>query len=346
MVANLKKKSNTGGRTERLSIEVTTHCNSACLQCFVHNRESERLSLPIGLVREIIAEGYEANYRHLHITGGEPLLWKHLFEGLDYAFEIGYETVFLNTNGLLLEDEICSKLGMYEGLSISVSIEGPEMLHDHFRGAGQYRRAIQGIEMALYAGIDLFIFTTVRKSLLPVLPHFANKLYKQFKGINYLIFIQLIRINNDKFDLSKELLDPDDFIQMVKTVALLNLYGLKSYVLNDPLADLVSKILQMPWIQPVRPLYSDGSICVMANRKMSLSHSSQEFDCQYSSGMIEKLLISDEYRRAVSPNKEICPSCKYNELCIESGMIRPSEGYMDMHPEEPYCKRVLNRFLT
>jgi MoaA/NifB/PqqE/SkfB family radical SAM enzyme len=343
MSANLKRKTDTAGRAERLSIEVTTHCNRACLQCFVSSGNSKRASLPIDLVKEIVTEGYNANYRHLHITGGEPLLWEGLFEGLEYAFEMGYKTVFLNTNGSMLTEDISSKLGTYAGLSISVSLGGPEELHDHFQGAGSYCQAIKGIEMALDAGIDLFIFTTACKSLLPDLPSFANQLYKQFKGINHLILIQLIRVNDDIFDVSKELLAPDDFIQLVRIVSLLNLYGLKSYVLNDPLAGLVSTMLQMPWIQSARPLYADGSIFVMADRKMSLSHSSREFHCKYEPGMIEKVLSSDAYRSAVAPDKEICPSCKYTQLCIESGMVRPSERYMDMHPEVPYCKRVLDR---
>jgi len=346
MITDLAKKNDSTGRAERLSIEVTARCNRSCLQCFIRRGESHRPSLPIDIVREIVAEGYHTNYRHLHITGGEPLLWEHLFEGIDYAFEIGYQTVFLNTNGSMLSDDICGRLGMYEGLSLSVSLDGPEVLHDHFRGAGSYHQTIRGIENALDAGIDLFIFTTVCKSLLPDLPHFANKLFKQFKGINHLILIQLIRIKDAILDLAKELLNPDDFIQLVQIVSFLNLYGLKSYVLNDPLAGIVSKMLQMPWIQPVRPLYSDGSIFVMANCKMSLSHTGHEFDCQYSPGMIEKVLASDEYHRAVAPNKEICPSCKYTELCIDSGMVRPSESYMDMHPEVPYCRRVLNRIST
>jgi MoaA/NifB/PqqE/SkfB family radical SAM enzyme len=346
MINNLKKKIDTTARAERLSIEVTTHCNSACLHCFVRSEESKRSSLPIDIFKEIVAEGYNTNYRHLHITGGEPLVWEHLFEGLNYVFEIGYQTVFLNTNGLMFTNDICSKLGAYEGLSISVSLEGPEELHDRFRGAGSYRQAIQGIEKALDAGINLFIFTTVCKSLIPNLPDFADKLYKQFKAINYLILIQLINVKNEISDLSKELINPDDFIHLVRTVSLLNLYGLKSHVLNDPLAGLVSKMLQMPWIQPARPLYADGNIFVMANRKMSLSHSSREFHCKYEPGMIEKVLASDAYRSSVAPDTKICPSCNYTERCIESGMVRPSEKYVDMHPEVPFCKRVLDRIST
>ena len=80
-------------RKERLSIEVTTRCNSACSYCFVRAGASKHSSLSVDIVKEIIVDGFSTGYRHLHITGGEPLLWEGLFEILDYAFEIGFKTI-------------------------------------------------------------------------------------------------------------------------------------------------------------------------------------------------------------------------------------------------------------
>ncbi len=114
---------------EELSIEVTTRCNSSCLHCFARSGVSRHSSLPVDLVKEIMVEGYDAGYRHLHITGGEPLFWKGLFEALDYGFGVGYETIFMNTNGTLITEEISKRLADYGSFSISVSLDGPEDLH-------------------------------------------------------------------------------------------------------------------------------------------------------------------------------------------------------------------------
>jgi MoaA/NifB/PqqE/SkfB family radical SAM enzyme len=332
-----------GVEQEKLAIEVTTHCNSSCLHCFAHAGISRHSSLPIDLVKEIIAEGYDAGYRHLHITGGEPLLWKGLFEALDHGFDMGYKTIFMNTNGTLITEEISKKLAAYRSFSISVSLEGPEPLHDRLRGEGSYRRALLGIERALNAGNDLTIFTTVTKSLLPALPHFADDLYKKFLSINYLILIQLISITNGAFALSGEFLEPKDFLRLVRIVALLNLYGLRSLVKKNPLANVVSMLIGMPWIPRVPPLYCEGSLIVMANRHISVVHSNRDSFDRYRPGMIRKVLDSESYRRAVAPNETTCPSCKYAQLCRENGMIRPSEGFRDTHNNIPYCKRVLDR---
>jgi hypothetical protein len=62
--------------------------------------------------------------------------------------------------------------------------------------------------------------------------------------------------------------------------------------------------------------------------------------------MIEKVLASGEYRDTIAPDRETCPVCKYAAVCRENGMDRPSEWFRDMHPEVPYCKRVLDRAAT
>jgi MoaA/NifB/PqqE/SkfB family radical SAM enzyme len=343
MSDNLEKQVRRGAREETLGIEVTTHCNSACSHCFVRAGNSERTSLPVDLAREIISEGYRLGFRHLHITGGEPLLWEGLFVILDYACDFGYQTVFLNTNGTLLEKDVGNRLAAYDNLSVSVSLEGSEMLHNRLREEGTYERTLKGIEIALEADINLFIFTIACKSLLPDLPFFAGDIYKRFPGIKYLTFIQLIRVTDDVFDLSQELLEPEDFLQLARSVSLLNLCGFKTLVLSNPLAGVVSKLLEMPWIPKAHSLRHEGGIIVMANRDITLFHPSRDSFGKYEPGMIEKVLASDRYRNKIAPDKATCSSCKYAELCRRNSMFWPSEWYRDMHPEVPYCKRVLDR---
>jgi len=343
MSQNIKEENDKDKYEESLSIEVTNRCNSTCSHCFVRAAISEYSDLSTDLVRKIISEGYRLGYRRLHITGGEPLLWAGLDESLDYAFSLGYEKVFINTNGTLLTDGLISRLSGYDGFSISVSLEGPESLHDRIRGQGSCRQTEQGIERALDAGIDLCIFAVVSKSLLPLLPHFIDGLYERFPDIRLFSLIQLVRVKDDTFDLSDELLDPEDFLKLVQMVSLLNLYGHKTEILNNPLAVVVSKLFGMPLIPRVRPLHRNGHLIVMANRNIALAHSTFYSFGKYESGMIERVLASNDYRIAVEPDETTCPSCGYFRLCKELGMIRPSEWFRDRRREIPFCKRVLDR---
>ena len=331
---------------EKLSIEVTTHCNIDCSFCFARAGNAARSSLPIDLVKEIITEGYNTGYRRLHITGGEPLLWEGLVEALDHAFGTGFKTAFMNTNGTLLTDSAGARLASYEGLSISVSLDGQEALHEYLRGKGSYKRVIQGIENALNTGNNLFIFTLACKSILPDLPHFVNQIYRQFSSIKYITLIPLVKSQNGVFLLSKQLLEPDDFLQLAKTAALLNVCGFKTNFLNDPMVNVASKMIEMPWIPLTYPLYRDGSMIIMANRDIRLSHSSDYTFAKYKSGMIEEVLTSDEYKRAVSSDEATCPSCEYKGLCKEYGVVRPSESFTEIRSEVPFCRQVLDRIAS
>ena len=331
-----------GVLNNRLSIEVTTRCNIDCTHCFARAGVSKTSSLPLEVAKRIIAEGYHIGYRHLHITGGEPLIWDELFEALDYAFFLGYQTVFLNTNGTLLTNHFSGKLAAYGGVSVSVSLEGSEALHDYMRGKDSYTAALQGIEKAIDDDIPLSIFTTACKSLLPELPNFADKLYMKFPRIKELVLIQLISPKNDYFPLSDELLEPEDLLQLIDTVSLLNLLGLRTRFLNNPLVCVAAKLLRILWVPHSEPLFSEGSMIVMANRDMRLSHSSRGNFGKYELGMIENVLASDGYRNAVAPDGKTCPLCKYFELCKESGMVRPSEGFWNTQSDVLYCQKVLD----
>ena len=328
-------------QSECLGIEVTTQCNHSCSHCFVRARGRRRSNLAPDLVRTMVREGYEAGYRRLHITGGEPLLWEGLQDILDYAFGLGYQTAFLNTNGTLLTGRVSRRFATYSGLAVSVSLQGPKRFHDRIRGKGSYDRAVKGINQAIDAGLAVHIFTPVGRSLIPEMPRFAEKLFINLPGIQQLSLIQLIRVPEDIFDLSKEVLSPCDFLRLVRMISLLNLYGLNVDLLNNPLAAVASKALKMPWVSRSPPLYRAGSVMITAERRITVAHSTMDHFGIYKPGMLSKILSSDEYRRAVSQDRSTCKDCLYVDLCSKEGMIRPSEWYRDMFPEVPYCRRVL-----
>jgi MoaA/NifB/PqqE/SkfB family radical SAM enzyme len=259
----------------------------------------------------------------------------------DYAFALGYRAAFLNTNGTLLTGEASRKLAAYSGLAISVSLQGPRRRHDFIRGKGSYDRALKGINHAMNAGLPIHIFTTIGRSLIPDLPRFAEKLFIALPGIKQLTLIQLIRVPTDRFDLSREVLRPDDFLRVVRMISLLNIYGLKVDLLNNPLAAVASRVLRMPWVPPSPSLYRAGSLMITADRRITLAHSTTDCFGIYEPGILPRIFRSNKYRRAVAQDRMICKNCVHSRLCRREGMLRPSEWYRDMFPQVPYCKRVL-----
>lgn len=310
---------------------------------FVRARGPRRSSLAPDLAQTIVREGYETGYRHLHVTGGEPLLWDGLPGIFDYAFALGYQTAFLNTNGTLLTAEVSRKLAAYRGLAVSVSLQGSRRRHDFIRGKGSYDLALKGIDNALNVGLPVHIFTTVSRSFIPDLPRFAEGVFVTHPGIEQLTFIQLIRVPDDVFNLSKEVLSPDNFLRLVRMISLLNLYGLRVDLLNNPLAAVASRALKIPWIPRSPPLYLAGSVMITADLRITIAHSTMEHFGIYAPGLLPRILSSDDYCRAVSRDRLICGNCVYSRLCSKEGMLRPSEWYRDMFPRVPYCQRVLSK---
>ena len=331
-----------GVARENLSIELTTRCTGACVHCFARAARMDQLDMPRGTALDILTEGREAGFRHLHLTGGEPLLWPWLYEVIDMAFSVGYETVFLNSNGMLLTKQRCARLANYgRGLSLSVSLQGPRQMHERFRGVGSWKRAADGLTRALDAGLDAEVFTAAGKGLLPCLPDFTEFVFRRFPRVRQLTLIQLIRVALDAFDLSGELMDPADFMRFVRTCGFLNLRGFRVHILENPLARVVADALGMPWFPGSLPLSRSGRLVIMADLAMTLSHSSREPVGLYEPGAIQRVLSSEPYARLVAPDEEVCPTCRHFSMCRNNELTRPSEWYRDMHPEVPFCKRVL-----
>lgn len=331
-----------GARHEKLSIEVTTRCNSECAYCFARSGRSDFFELPLGLVREIIAEGYATGYRRLHITGGEPFLWEGLFQILDDAVAMGYATIFVNTNGTLLDKIKSARLAAYNGLTISVSLDGPQSLHDRFRGKGTFRRAFRGLEMALSEGVGAFLFAVASKSLTTHLTYFARDMYRRLPDLKSLTLIPLVYVQGESWDLADEILEPEDFLTLVRTAALLNLSGLKTDFLNEPLVNVVSKLMGMPWVPLAYPLYREDSMIIMANRDIRLAHSDRRSFARYNCGILEKMLESEAYRNAVAPDDITCISCNYYELCRVNGILRPSAPLSIGRSSVPFCRHLLD----
>jgi len=336
-----KEETGAGGRATNLSIELTTRCNSGCAHCFAQAGRAGAVSLTYASARAICAEGYDAGFRHLHLTGGEPLLWKGLWDLLDEAFARGYRSVFLNTNGLLMTEHVVRKLARYPNLKLSVSLEGPEALHDRIRGTGAHRRTTRGISRALGAGLALSIFTSVGKPLLAQLPAFVKEVYEAYDGIAQLTLIQLIRPGHGVWDLAADLLDPDDFVALIRIVSALNLCGFSTDLLNNPLANVVAAALDLPLISLSHSLGRPGRLTVRASRDITLAHSTMEIIGQYRPGMITRALTCDCYCKAVAQDDTTCPMCPHIDQCRKHRKLHPSPPVMDMQPEIPYCQRVL-----
>lgn len=127
-------------------IMVTNRCNLDCCFCAVDRSSVVHDGLSREEFLDLIDRLADWGVRQITFTGGEPLMYEHFFELLEHAHRRGIITGF-STNGILLT-EFCVKRLHSTGVDrISVSIDGPEKVHDRLRGRrGTYRRAVEGLQ--------------------------------------------------------------------------------------------------------------------------------------------------------------------------------------------------------
>jgi MoaA/NifB/PqqE/SkfB family radical SAM enzyme len=123
-----------------ISLTVTNRCNLRCQMCaqwsetgYMHERrdgDDSRLSLSdwLRVVDEVHAEGISS----ILVRGGEPFLYPQILELLEYIAQRGIFTA-IDSNGTRLA-QFAEDLVRLERVHVTVSVDGPEPIHDAVRG--------------------------------------------------------------------------------------------------------------------------------------------------------------------------------------------------------------------
>lgn len=83
-------------------VEVTNACNHACIFC-AHDKMKRKVGmLDMDLYRSVAKQAYEGGTREIgfYMTG-EPLMNNRLIDYVSYAGELGFEYIYITTNGAL-----------------------------------------------------------------------------------------------------------------------------------------------------------------------------------------------------------------------------------------------------
>ena len=195
------------GQADRLPMgivyEATMRCNLHCEFCYVGdllNIEGEwRQELPLDVLRRAFPE---SNALQVSLTGGEIFMRKDILQVMDVFREKGYACGYLTTNGTIIDEARAEALA---GLAqtgflkhISVSIDGPDDVHDTARGQqGTFERTSAGLRRLQAAakrkGAPLLVSinTTVARESLDSLDRMvdvAEELGVDAIGLNHLMF--------------------------------------------------------------------------------------------------------------------------------------------------------------
>ncbi|MGE5360021.1 MAG: radical SAM/SPASM domain-containing protein [Bacteroidales bacterium] len=183
--------------------EATMRCNLRCEFCYVGellNIEGQwRAELPLDVLERAFPErqGLE-----ISLTGGEIFVRKDIGELLELFRRKGYLCGYLTTNGTLIDEGRASALAALAKVGflkhVSVSVDGPQDLHDRARGVkGTFERTAAGLRRlraaaaAAGAPLRVSINTTVSEESLEALDRIvdvAEQLGVAAIGVNHLMF--------------------------------------------------------------------------------------------------------------------------------------------------------------
>lgn len=189
-------------------------CNIRCRYCYflapmprgyrfsLMRKETaiKALDLFARCVKRSIARGHPE--QHVVIYGGEPTINKEvLLEALKYIDvlkEKGFLpralSVTLNTNGILLDEEILAQCKA-TGAVVAISIDGPREVHDQMRvypsGKGTFDEVIRSYRLVQQSGVKVGICVTIGRHNLfrmkEIVRWLANELGAKGMGFNLLI---------------------------------------------------------------------------------------------------------------------------------------------------------------
>ncbi|MGC9004541.1 MAG: anaerobic sulfatase maturase [bacterium] len=152
---------------------VSSRCNMHCTYCFYRRPLDPYSDEPIALMNDEVLEALISQYMKMSKgmaifswQGGEPTLAGLRFYKKAVQLQMKYakpEQIIgnaLQTNALLLDEEWAKFLKRYRFL-VGVSLDGPEDIHDFYRGKGSYRKVMEAIKMLKAYDVELNVLSVI-----------------------------------------------------------------------------------------------------------------------------------------------------------------------------------------
>jgi len=169
----------------KASVDLTYRCNLKCKYCYAKANEVSFEEIPLSKWIDILNHSYNRGLRALEITGGEPFLYKEIFEFIDFISE---KFIFeINTNGHFINKEVARFLANKKPKAIQISLDAPKPeIHDKYRGKGSWEKALKAIKILREEGIHTRISMTVYKDN----EKFIEDMYKLSQELDCELIIQ------------------------------------------------------------------------------------------------------------------------------------------------------------
>jgi MoaA/NifB/PqqE/SkfB family radical SAM enzyme len=160
-----------------LSVHLTDVCNSKCTFCIVDSPYMSEDTISRRRVSRFLQENADRGYEAVNLHGGEATIRRDFLEILDEIHELGYPTVFLQTNARKLARMAFAQQVVARGVSLFiVSLHGASAaVQDGISLArGSFDQAVAGIRNVKGLGCKVRTNTVVCKDNFTELPEIAD----------------------------------------------------------------------------------------------------------------------------------------------------------------------------
>lgn len=130
-----------------MQVEVSNYCNHSCVFCACRSMRRRKQQIAADLFRRLAREGYDLGAREMGMfAGAESMTCRRLEDYVAYAKGLGFEYLYLSTNGAL-GDQARFKRLIDAGLSsIKFSVNGaPREVYRKIHGHDDFDRVVRNI---------------------------------------------------------------------------------------------------------------------------------------------------------------------------------------------------------
>lgn len=182
-----------------VQFHLTNRCNLNCKHCYeVKKGRSEEWELDdvISTLKqfEYAFEKWQLN-GEISLVGGEPTLYPHLIEVINYIFQSNYfNRLAILTNGVDIPHNVMDVI-VEKKPAVQISIDGvDEIKHDFIRGKGTYKKALNTISYLVSQGVIVFVHYVISKYSVPIPWSFIDQMDKM--GVRQITFSRDVPIGN------------------------------------------------------------------------------------------------------------------------------------------------------
>lgn len=165
-------------------VQITTECNQDCLFCSVPKFPIEKLSLDE--VKENIKKLKTFGTNDLFITGGEPTIHKDLLQILDFAKELRFKEITIQSNGSNLTKTFLKKIKDYGNVKFDIAFHScEEKLFNKLSNSTHYRSCISGLGRVCDFNIPIYLTVVINKLNYMKLKEHIEFVKKNFTNITH-----------------------------------------------------------------------------------------------------------------------------------------------------------------